>query len=93
MINLNDKKSKETHWVSLFFDGNTTAYLDSFEIGYILQRVLNKTKVKQITHKIFRIQNNDSIINGHYCITFIKYMLAGYTKLFFSNKYKRNEKK
>ena len=46
MINLSDKKSKGTHWVSLFFDRNTALYLDSFEIGYILQYLLNKIKVK-----------------------------------------------
>ena len=30
MINLNGKKSKGTHWVSLFIDRNTAAHFDSF---------------------------------------------------------------
>ena len=31
-------------------------------IEYILQEVLNKIKDKSITHNIFRIQDNDSIM-------------------------------
>ena len=33
MINLDGKKSKGTHWVSLFIDSNTAAYFDSFGIN------------------------------------------------------------
>ena len=35
IINLDDKKSKETHWILLFIDGNTTLDSDSFEYEYI----------------------------------------------------------
>ena len=68
-----------------------------FEIEYIPQEVLNKIKDKSITHKIFRIQDNESIMCGFYCIAFIEYMLAGkslldYTNLFSSNDYKKNDK-
>ena len=41
-INLNDNKSKGTHWVSLFIDKNTSVYFDSFEC--IQKEVLNKIK-------------------------------------------------
>ena len=40
-IDLDDKKSKGTHWVSLFINRNTAAYFDSFGIEYIPQEVLN----------------------------------------------------
>ena len=36
---MDDKKSKETHWDSLFIDRNTALYFDSFGIDYILQKV------------------------------------------------------
>ena len=36
------KKSKGTHWVSLFIDINTAAYFDLFQIEYITQKVLKK---------------------------------------------------
>ena len=64
IINLDDKQSKGTHWVSLFNDCNTTVYFDSFEIECIPQEVLNKIKDKSITHDIFRTQSNDSIMCG-----------------------------
>ena len=71
------KKSKGTHSVSLFIDRNTSVYFDSFGIEYIPQEVLNKIKDKSITHNIFRIRGNESIMCGFYCIVFIEYMLAG----------------
>ena len=44
MINIDDKKSKGTHWVPLFFDRNTVVYFDSFGIEYIPQKVLNQNQ-------------------------------------------------
>ena len=32
IMNLDNKKSKRTHWVSLFVDRNTVVYFDSFGI-------------------------------------------------------------
>ena len=58
MINLDDKKSKGTYWVSLFIDRNRAAYFDSFGIEYIPQDVLSKTKGKSITYNIFIIQDS-----------------------------------
>ena len=97
VINLDDKNSKGTHWVSLFIDRNTALYFDSFGIKYIPQEVLNKIKDKSIIHNIFRIQDNESIMCGFYCIAFIEYMLSGktlldYTNLLPLNNYKKNEK-
>ena len=72
-------------------------YFHYFGIEYIPQDVLNKIKDKSITHNIFRIQDNQSIMSGFYCIAFIEYMLAGktlldYTNLFSPNDYKKNGK-
>ena len=36
---------------------------------------------KSITHNIFRIQDNESIICAFYCIAFIEYILAWKTLL------------
>ena len=85
------------HEILLFIDRNLVAYFDSFGIEYIPQEVLNKIKDKSITHNIFRIQDNESIMCGFYCITFIEYMLAGktlleYTNLFSLNDSKKNDK-
>ena len=97
VLNLEDKESKGEYCVSLFIEKNTSAYFDSFGIEYIPQEVLNKIKDKSITHNIFRIQSDDSIISGFYCIAFIEYMLAqksslDYTNLFSPNDYQKNDK-
>ena len=71
-------------------------YVDSFGIEYIPQEVLNKIKDKSVTHNIFRIQDNESIMCGFYYIAFIEYMLSrktflDYTNLFSPNDYKKND--
>ena len=55
------KKLKE-HRLSLFTDRNTFVYFDSFGIEYVLQEVLKKIKDKVITHNIFRIPVEESIM-------------------------------
>ena len=71
-------------------------YFDPFEIEYIPQEVLNKIKDKSITHNIFRIQHNESIMCRFYCIAFIEYMLVAkplldYTNFFSQNEYKNGK--
>ena len=79
VINFDNKKRKVTHWVSLFIDLNLAVYFDSSGIAYIPLKVLNKIKEKSVTHNIFRIQDNESIMSEFYCISFIEYMLTGKT--------------
>ena len=68
MINLDDKQSKGTLWVSLFIDRHMAMYFDSFGIEYIPLEVLSKIKDKSNTNLTFRIQNDDCILCGFYCI-------------------------
>ena len=81
----------------IIFNRNTAVYFDFLGIEYIPQEVLAKMKDKCTTHNIFRIQSDNSIMCGFYCINFIKYMIAGknlldYTNLLSHNDYKKNEK-
>ena len=97
VINLSNKNSKGTYWVSLLIDRNTAVYFDSFGSKYIPLETLNKIIDKSITHNIFRIQDNESLMCGICCIAFIEYMLAGktlldYTNLFSLNDCKKNDK-
>ena len=96
VIKFDDKKIKG-HWVSLVIDRYTAAYFDSFGIEYIPQGVLNKINDKFITHNIFRIQDNESIMCEFYCIAFIEYTLVektllNHSNLFSPNDYKKNDK-
>ena len=72
VISFDDKNSKRKHWVLLFFDRNLAVYFDSFGIEYIPQEVLNQVKDKSISHNIFRMQDNECIISGFFCIGFIE---------------------
>ena len=64
ITNFDDKNIKGTRWVSLFIDINLAVYIDSYGIEYISLEVLSKSRDKSITHNIFRIQDNESIMYG-----------------------------
>ena len=93
-INLNDTKSKGTHCFLLYILAEIQLYtLILLELNIFFKKI-KKIRDKFITHNVFRIQDNDSIIYGFYCIAFIEYMLAektlsDYTNLFSPN-YKEN---
>ena len=62
--NLNDKKIKGKHWVSIFTDKNTTVYFCSLGIEYNSKEVLKEIKDKSNTRNVFRVQDNYSIMCG-----------------------------
>ena len=45
-INLDDKQSERTPWVSLFIDRNMVVFFDSVGVEYIPEDVLNKINLK-----------------------------------------------
>ena len=54
-------------------------------------------KDKSITQNMFRIQGNDCIICGFYCVAFVESMLSGknlldHSNLFSPNDYRKNNK-
>ena len=63
VINLDDKKIKRTHWVSLFTNRNITIYFDSFGIKFIPQEELSKIKDKFIMRNMFRVQDDGSFMS------------------------------
>ena len=78
--NLDDKQKKGRQWVSLFIDIKTVVCTDSFEIEYTPEDLFSQRfyiKDKFIIHNIFRIESNDSVMCGFYCIAFIVYLFAG----------------
>ena len=69
-------------------------------IKYIPEEVKEFTKEfrgnKNIKTNIFRVQEDNSIISGYFCIGFINFMLAGkkltdYTNLFSPHDLKKND--
>ena len=69
-MNLDNKSSKRTRWVSLFTDKDLAIYFDYFGIEYI-KEVLNKIKDKSIIHNIFRMQDNKFIMHD-FIVSFLQ---------------------
>ena len=54
-----------------------TITFDSFGVEHIPKEIKKVIKNKNIKTNIFRIQANDSIMCGYFCIGFIDFMLKG----------------
>ena len=54
---------------------NEVIYFDSFGVEYIPKEIMDKIGNKSIKSKIFRIQENNSIMCPYFCILLIEYML------------------
>ena len=97
VINLDEFKSMGTQWIELHANGNNIIYFDSFGVEHIPKEIKKFIGNKIIITNIYRIQAQDPIMCGYFCIEFIDFMLKGkslldYTNLFSSNKYENNVK-
>ena len=96
IINLDAYESIETHWIALYVNAKNVTYFYSFGVKHI-QTSRNVIKNKNIKTNNYRIQAQDSIISGYFCLGFIDFMLKGkslleYTNLCSPSKYQKNEK-
>ena len=85
-----------THWIALFCNRNEIVYFDSFGVEYIPEEIKKFIGNKNIKVNIFRLQENDSIMCGYFCIGLIHFMLSGkrltdYTNLFSTHDLKKND--
>ena len=100
IINLDEYADAGTHWIALFCKKkNEIVYFDSFGVEYIPEEIKEFIKEfpgnKNIKTNIFRVQEDNSIMCGYFCIGFIGFMLAGkkltdYTNLFSQHNLKKN---
>ena len=100
IINLDQYANVGTHWIALFCKKNEIVYFDSFGAEYIPNEIKEFIKKfpgsKNIETKIFRVQEDNSIMCGYFCIEFIDFMLAGtkltdYTNLFSPHDLKKKQ--
>ena len=96
LINLDEYADVGTHWIALFSNRNEIAYFDSFGVEHIPEEIKEFIGNKNIKANIFRVQANDSVMCGYFCIGFIDFMLAGkkltdYTSLFSPYDFKKND--
>ena len=97
IINLDEYSDIGTHWIALWVNNsNNITYFDSFGVEHIPEEIKAFIGNKNINTNVFRIQTNDSIMCGYFCIGSINYMLNGktlteYTYFFSSNDFKKND--
>ena len=61
------------------------AYFDSFGVEHVPEEIKEFVGNKNIIANIFRVQANDSVMCGHFCIGFIDFILAGKKLTDFTN--------
>ena len=96
VINLDEHKVTGTHWIALFCNKNRIVYFDSFGVEHIPKEIKKFIGNKNIKANIYRIQSNNSIMCGYFCIEFIDFMLAektliDYTSLFSPYDFSEND--
>ena len=96
LINLDECAEVGTHWIALFCNRSEIVYFDSFGVEHVPEEIKEFIGNKNIKANIFRVQENDSIMCGYFCIGFIDFMLAGkkltdYTNLFSPYDFKKND--
>ena len=87
VINLDEYADVGTHWIALFCNRNEIVYFDSFGVEHVPEEIKEFIGNKNIKANIFRVQTNDSVMCGYFCIELIDFILAGknlttYTNLF-----------
>ena len=69
-------------------------YFNSFGVEHIPEKIKNFIRNKNIKANIFRVQANDLVMRGYFCIRFIDIILAvkkltDYTNLFSPHDFKK----
>ena len=93
-INLDECADVGTHCIALYVKNNELIYFDCFDVERVPKEIKRFIGYKNIKTNIFRIQPDNSIICGYFCMGFINFLFAGkslidYTSLFSPYNFKR----
>ena len=96
VLNLDEYAEVGTHWIALFCRRSEIVYFDSFGVEHVPEEIKKFVGNKNIKANIFRVQANDSVMCGYFCIGFIDFMLAGkkltdFTNMFSPYDFKKND--
>ena len=96
VINLDEYADVGTHWIALFCNRSEIVYFDSFGVEHVPEEIKEFIGNKNIKANIFRVQANDSVMCGYFCIGFIDFMLAGkkltdFTSMFSTYDFEKND--
>ena len=80
----------------LYFVKKKIVYFDSFGVQHIPEEIKEFIGNRNIKANIFRVQTNNSVMCGYFCIGFIDFMLADeiltdYTNLFSPYDFNKND--
>ena len=76
VINLDEHVDVGTHGIALFCNKNKIVYFDSFGVEHIPKEIKEFIGNKNMKANIYRVQPNNSIMCGYFCIGSIDFMLA-----------------
>ena len=85
VINLDEHADTGAHWITLFCNKNKIVYINSSGVEHIPEVIKEFIGNKNIKANIYRVQSNNSIMCGYFCIGFIDFMLAGKTLIDYTN--------
>ena len=77
VINLDEYEDAGIHWIALYVKNNKFIYFDSFGVEHVPKEIKRFIGHKNTKTNIFRIQADNSIMSGYFCIGFINFMFAG----------------
>ena len=75
VISLDEYADVGTHQIALFCNRNEIVYFDSFGIEHVPEEIKESIGNKNTKTNIFRVQSNESVMCGYFCIGFIDFML------------------
>ena len=76
VMNLDEYADVGAHWIALFCNRSEIIYFDSFGVEHVPEEIKEFVGNKNIIANIFRVQANNSVMCGYFCIGFIDFMLA-----------------
>ena len=89
VINIDEYADVGTHWIALYVKNIEMIYFDSFGVEHVPNEIEKFIGHKNIKTNIFRIQANNSIMCGYFCIGFIDFMLACKTLIDYTSMFSR----
>ena len=96
VINLDEYADLDTYWTGLYLKKNEVVYFDSFDVERVPKESKRFIGHKNIKINLFRIQADNSILCGCFCIGFTDFMFArkrliDFTSLFSPYDFKKND--
>ena len=88
-MNIDEYADVGTHWIAFYVKDNGVIHFHSFGVEHVSKEIVNceifHWRNKNIKTNIFRIQGDNSIMCGYFCIGFIGFMFANRSLTDFSS--------